>query len=137
MGNNIRFRLLEKKASDLYISTGIFYESEKWNPFLSEFAFTNLTNLNIVNRDLFRFNFVSKFAIKISKRIDFSGVSFLQFPLNQFYYLPRWFIDSNLYYELSKIISLELHYDHNFDTYRPLPIDKYYYNLTLGVQINI
>lgn len=137
LGCNLRYRLLEKKSSDLYLSSGVFYEDEKWNPFLSEFAFNIDNSLGIVNRKLIRFNLASKFAFKISKRIDFTGVSFFQFPINSFFDKPRWFFDSNLFYEVNQVVSLELHYDHNFDTYRPLPIDKYYYNLTLGVNINI
>jgi hypothetical protein len=133
-GINLRFRWLEKKKSDLYTSIGSYYESEKWNPFLSAYSFYN-DSLNVVNRNLYRLNFTTKFAIKIAQGVDLSGSSFLQFPLNNHFLQPRWFFDSNLNFEFNKYINFILHFDHNFDNYRPLPIDSYYYNLSLGIQI--
>ncbi len=135
-GANLRFRWMEKKKSDLYTTLGFFYEAEKWNPFLSEFSF-NSDSLNVVYRNLVRLNFSTKFAIKLAKNIDFTGSSFLQFPINSYFNHPRWFIDCNLYFDINKNFGFNIHYDHNFDTYRPLPIFKYYYNLNLGLQFKI
>lgn len=134
-GVNGRFRFLEKRRSDFYMSIGSFYEAEKWNPFLSSYSFDKDSTSQIIYRNLFRLNFTSKFAFKIGKHIDFSGVSYIQFPINQFFSSPRWFFDSNLNYEVNKHLSMVLHYDHNLDGYRPLPIENYYYNLSLGFQI--
>lgn len=134
LGTNLRFRWLEKRQSDLYTAIGVFYESEKWNPFLSSFAF-QADSLNIVNRNLFRLNTSAKFALKISKNIDFAGTTFVQFPINKFFTSPRWFFDSNLFFTVNKHLGFTIHYDHNFDTYRPLPIDEYYYTITTGIQL--
>ena len=41
------------------------------------------------------------------------------------------------FFEVSKNISFNIHYDHTIDYYRALPIDLYYYNLNLGIQINM
>jgi hypothetical protein len=133
-GTNARFRWLEKKKSDLYTSIGVFYEAEKWNPFLSSYAFQK-DSLQIVYRNLFRINTSAKFAFKITKDIDFAGTTFLQFPLNSHIGSPRWFFDSNLYFSVNKHLGFTIHYDHNFDTYRPLPIDNYYYTITTGINI--
>ena len=70
LGINARMRWLEKRKSDLYTGVGVFYEAEKWNPFLSSYAFTT-GSLGIVNRNLFRLNLTAKFALKIAKNIDF------------------------------------------------------------------
>lgn len=134
MGANARMRWLEKKQSDLYTSIGIFYESEKWSPFLSSYAFQK-DSLGIVNRNMFRLNTSAKFAFKIAKNIDFAGTTFVQFPLNSNFITPRWFLDSNLYFTVNKHLGFTIHYDHNFDTYRPLPVDNYYYSLTTGIQL--
>lgn len=134
IGANARMRWLEKKQSDLYTSIGIFYESEKWSPFLSSYAFQK-DSLSIVNRNMFRLNTSAKFAFKIAKNIDFAGTTFVQFPLNSNFITPRWFFDSNLYFTVNKHIGFTIHYDHNFDTYRPLPIDDYYYSITTGIQL--
>ena len=133
-GVNARIRWMEKKKSDLYTSLGLFYEAEKWNPFISAYSFFS-DSLSIVNRNLFRFNTSAKFAFKIAKSIDLSGSTFVQFPLNSFYLQPRWFFDSNLNFEVNKVLTFIIHYDHNLDYYRPLPIDSYYYNLSIGMQL--
>jgi hypothetical protein len=133
-GMNARIRWMEKKKSDLYTSIGVFYESERWNPFLSAYSFSQ-DSLNIVNRNLFRLNLAAKFALKIAKGVDFSGSSFVQFPLNSYYLEPRWFFDSNLNFEVNKNLNFIVHYDHNLDHYRPLPIDAYYYNVSVGIQL--
>ena len=134
LGANMRFRWLEKRQSDLYTAFGVFYESEKWNPFLSSYAFQK-DSLNIVNRNLFRFNTSAKFAFKITKNIDFAGTTFVQFPMNRYFTSPRWFFDSNVYFTVNKHLGFTIHYDHNYDTYRPLPIDDYYYTFTTGIQL--
>lgn len=133
-GVNARFRFLEKKKSDLYASIGLFYESEKWNPSLSAFSF-NQDSLQVVYRDLIRLNCAAKFALKIAKGVDLSGSTFVQFPLNENYLQPRWYFDSNLNFEVNRFLSFLIHYDHNLDYYRPLPIDSYYYTLSLGMQL--
>ena len=135
-GINIRVRFLEKKTSDLYTSLGLFYESEKWNPFLTGYGFP-ADSLQIFYRNLVRLNLSAKFALKIAKGIDFSGSTFLQSPLNSHFNQPRWFFDSNLNFEVSKHIGFIIHYDHNIDTYRPLPIDTYFYNLSVGLQLKV
>jgi hypothetical protein len=133
-GLNIRVNCIEKRASDLYLSVGTFYENERWNPQTSSMNF-NLNNRSIINREMFRLNTVAKFAFKIAKGVDFSGVSYLQFPLNENFKSPRWYFDSNINFEVNKHLSFLIQYDHNLDNYRPLPIDNYYYSLSLGLSI--
>ena len=134
-GINARFKFLEKHKSDLYIGLGMFYEVENWNPFTSSYAYNNLSNQQQVHREMFRFNTTTKFAIKITKNIDFSGISYLQFPINSNFSKPRWFFDSKLIFVASKNISFILRYDHNLDYYRALPISSYYYSLSTGIQL--
>jgi hypothetical protein len=134
LGINARMRWLEKRKSDLYTGIGVFYEAEKWSPFLSAYAFAT-DSLKIVNRNLFRLNLTTKFALKITKDIDFVGATFVQFPLNNQFTSPRWFFDSNLFFTVNKHLEFTIHYDHNLDTYRPLPIDNYYYSISTGINI--
>lgn len=136
LGVNARMRWLEKRKSDLYTGVGVFYESEKWNPFLGSYAF-NSSGLSIVNRNLFRLNLAAKFAFKIAKNIDFAGATFVQFPINTHFTTPRWFFDSNLFFTVNKHLEFTIHYDHNLDTYRPLPIDTYYYSISTGINIKL
>lgn len=134
IGINARMRWLEKRKSDLYTGLGVFYEAEKWNPFLTAYAFSTGSQ-GIINRNLFRLNLTAKFAFKIAKNIDFAGATFVQFPLNNHFSKPRWFFDSNLFFTVNKHLEFTIRYDHNFDTYRPLPIDNYYYSISTGINI--
>ena len=136
-GLNARFKFLENRKSDLYIGLGAFYEVENWNPFISAYAYSNSNVQSKVHREMFRLNMMAKFALKISKNIDFAGISYLQSPLNSNFSKPRWFFDSNLNFIVNKHISFNIHYDHNLDLYRALPIENYYYSLTTGIQINL
>lgn len=135
-GCNARFKFWDDKTDDLYMSIGAFYEVEKWNPNLSGFGFENI-GLTNVTRKIPRLNFSAKTAVQLKKGIDLSASTFVQFPMNdqfQHFMNPRWFFDMNLFFEISRHLGMNIHYDHNFDTYRPLPIDSYYYNLNLGFQ---
>ncbi len=134
VGTNARFRWLEKKKSDLYTSIGVFYEYERWNPFLNSYAFA-IDSIGIINRNIFRLNTSVKFALKLGKNIDFVGITYAQFPLNQFFLKPRWFLDSNLNFTVNKHLGFVIHYDHTLDTYRPLPIDDYYYSVSIGINL--
>ena len=136
LGANCRINCLEKKKSDLYVSIGAFYELENWNTNLSSYAYSNDLLIK-VKRELIRLNTSAKFAFKLGDKIDFAGVNFVQFPINSNFLKPRWAFDSNLYFEMSKKLNFILHYDHNYDVYRVLPIDNYYYNVTLGIQVKL
>jgi hypothetical protein len=133
-GGNLRIQWMEKKKSDLYSSLGIFYEREKWNPFLGAFAFS-ADSLQVVNREMFRLNTVFKFAFQINESLDIAGVSYIQFPINQYFLEPRWFLDLNLNIPIAKHLSFVVHYEHNYDSYRPLPIDEFFFAMTLGCRL--
>ena len=135
-GINARVNCLEKRKSDLYFSIGGFYEMERWNAELSSYAYKT-EGLTSVSREMFRLNTITKFAFKIGKKIDFAGISYIQFPVNANFFKPRWVFDSNLYFEFSKHLNFLLHYDFSYDSYRPLPIDDFYYSLNFAVQVKI
>lgn len=127
-GINARFRFWDDHSDDLYSSLGIFYEYENWNPNLANYAFENI-GLQPVNRQLFRTNFSLKTAIQISDQIDFSAISYLQFPINAGstnILNPRWFFDSQIHFQLSQHLDFHIKYNHNLDYLRPLPIDSFF-----------
>ena len=137
VGCNARFRFWEEKKDDLYAGIGLFYEIEKWNPFLSAFAFAQ-DSLTVTYRKIPRLNVTAKTAFQLGKNIDFSGSTFVQFPMNeqfQHFLTPRWFIDANLYFSVNEHLGFRIHYDHNFDAYRLLPIATWYYNTSMGIQL--
>ena len=50
-------------------------------------------------------NLSSKFAVKLNEFVDFAGLTYLHFPLNQNFLNPRWFFDLSLNISLNKYIS--------------------------------
>ena len=80
-------------------------------------------------------NLSSKFAVKLNDFVDFAGLTYLQFPLNQNFLNPRWFFDLSLNVSLNKYISFVISYNQNYDTYRALPIDKYFYATSMGIRL--
>jgi len=133
-GINARINLFEKKKSDLFFSIGSFYEIENWNTSMTGYAYSDSINQK-VRRDFFRLNTSAKFALKISDKIDFAGTSYLQFPINNYFNKPRWYIDSKLFFNVSNRLNFVFHYNQNLDFYRALPIDSFYYSISLGINI--
>ena len=137
VGANARFKFWEKKKSDLYISTGAFYEHELWNPALSSFDFDS--SVTSVTRNLIRWNNAVKMALKITDNIDFATSNFIQFPLNESFshFLDqRWAMNASIFFKINKHLSINCNYEHNLDFYRALPVDTYYYSLNFQLQVN-
>jgi hypothetical protein len=139
-GINGRLELFENTHIDSYTAIGVFYENELWDTELDAYAFDVIENQTQVSRKLFRLNTNFKMAFELSEKIDFAISHYLQFPMNESFgnfNQPRWFMDSDLFFEVNENISFNIHYDHTIDYYRALPIDKYYYNLNLGIQLSL
>lgn len=136
-GCNLRFRFWENRNDDLYASIGAFYEYEKWNPNVSGFGFAQ-DSLSQVERYIPRLNTSLKTSVKLNSAVDLAANSFIQFPMNQEFknfLSPRWILDMRVSFLVTKHLTIQVHYDHSYDGYRPLPIDEYYYNLNVGFLI--
>ena len=134
LGSNIRKRFFEKKKVDLYAGLGVFYELEQWNwngVENSELYSETPTN----SRSFFRLNHYWKMAYKINDNVDFSTLSYFQFPLNQDFANLRWFFELNTYIKMTKNTNFVIHWDHTYDNYRIVPISNYYYTLNFGIQL--
>jgi hypothetical protein len=78
-----------------------------------------------------------KASAKISKNMDVSATSFIQFPLNEQFFQPRWYMETNLFFSASNNLSFVLHWDHIRDLNRVVPIDNFFYTFSMGIQLNI
>jgi hypothetical protein len=133
-GGNLRYKLVEKPHNDLYTGLGIFQEWERWNWSGVKDQPINITEK--VNRQSLRLNNYWKYSGKINDHIDVSVVNFLQFPFNDQFLQPRWFIDANMYVKTGKHFSFVFHWDHILDTNPAVPIDHFFYSFSTGIQIN-
>lgn len=133
LGNNLRFKFLEKRKADLYFASGIFQEWEKWNwsGVKQELIPLNPTSLR---RSMFRLNEYLKYAIKLNDQVDISTVSYLQFPLKGNFFQPRWHFDANVFLHVGKHLSFTVSWNHVVDKNRLVPIDKFYYGFSTGLQ---
>lgn len=135
-GTNVRLKIIEKEKGDIYAAIGTFYEKEKWNwdgvkPDLLP-LFTN-----DITRSMFRLNTYLKVSRKLSKNIDISSTSYLQFPLQGKVYKSRWYMDVNLYVTATQKIEFIFHWDHLRDLNRLVPIDDFYYSYSMGFQVKL
>ena len=132
-GGNLRLKLLEERKADLYLASGLFHEWERWN-------WSGVKDVPVppdagkVRRSMFRLNQYLKYAVKLNETVDFSAISYLQFPLAGRFLQPRWFLDANLFLQAGRRLSVVLHWDHVWDRNRVVPIDEYYYSFSTGLQ---
>ena len=133
-GINLREKWIKKNGFDFITAVGIFREQETWSWVGVNESLVPL-NAGLIKKDLFRFNTYVKSAFQISQNIDFSAISFVQFPLTNDFAKPRWLWDCNLYFNLSKHVNFQVHYDHIFDANTIVPISEYYYSVSTGLQI--
>lgn len=135
-GSNLRIKVLEKEHGDLYGGIGGFYELERWN---WKGVKTELIPLQAedINREMWRMNTYLKASAKISKNMDVSATSFIQFPLNEQFFQPRWYMETNLFFSASNNLSFVLHWDHIRDLNRVVPIDNFFYTFSMGIQLNM
>lgn len=135
IGSNIRFRFLEKRKADLYAAVGLFNEREKWN---WQGVSKELVPINAkdISKKVYRLNTYFKYSIKLIDKLDLSTISYIQYSLNNNFLKPRWYLESNLYVEANKHLHFLVHWDHIRDNNRYVPIDKFYYSFSTGIQIN-
>jgi hypothetical protein len=133
-GGNLRMKVFDKAGSDLYLSTGVFGEWERWN--WSGVKQTIPTPPpSRVERRMLRWNQYVKYARKASEYLDISLISYLQFPLSGGFLRPRWYVDANAYLKATRKLSIVFHWDHVVDWNTPVPIDRIYYGFSTGVQV--
>jgi hypothetical protein len=133
LGNNLRFKFLEKRKADLYFASGIFQEWEKWN---WSGVKPELVSVGAADRlrNMFRLNEYLKYAIKLNDQVDVSAVSYLQFPLKGRFLQPRWHFDTNVFLHVGKHLSFNVSWNHVIDNNRLVPIDRFYYSFSTGLQ---
>lgn len=134
-GANFRHKIIDKKQVNIYSATGFFYELERWNWKGVKDESLIPVNAPDIYKDRLRFNNYLKLAWKPSDKIDVAATSYLQFQLNNNFFKPRWFFDSNIYFNVEKHIGFTIHWDHIIDDDRPVPIDNFYYSFSFGVQL--
>jgi hypothetical protein len=135
-GLNLRLKWINNKKINFYSGLGVFHEWEKWNwSGVSE----NLIPLNATKqlRNLNRLNNYSKFSAKLSALIDLTLINYLQFPLNKNLMSPRWYVEMNSYFIVSKHLNFVIRWDHIYDKNTLVPIDDFYYSYSTGLQYKL
>jgi hypothetical protein len=138
-GCNARFQFREKKKDDLYFSSGLFYEVEKWNTKLSGYTFESDT-VSVVDRNNLRLNLSAKSTFAIANGIDLSAANYLQLPIRKSFdefLKPRWVSSINVNFQVNKHVNIIYHYTHNMDYYRALPIDPFFYEFEIGLLVKL
>lgn len=135
VGSNLRARIFDTKETDFYLGAGAFREWERWNWQGVKPEKVPPDAVDIMSRTL-RLNTYAKFSHKVTKQIDLSVISYSQFPLDNRFLNPRWYMEANFYVKASRHLNIVLHWDHIYDNRRLVPIDRFYYTFSTGFQIN-
>jgi hypothetical protein len=134
-GANMRIRWLDISGLDVYTGHGFFGEQERWN-----WRGVKPENLPVVQADqtrsMLRFNNYLKLSARISKNADLTTVSYWQFPIEGRFFQNRCFFESNLTVKAVDHFSILIHWDHIRDKNRLVPIEKFYYSVSTGIQFN-
>ncbi len=136
LGSNIRLRLIEKNGTDLYMGSGLFYETEKWD---WSGVKTELipANPRDIKKQTWRSNSYIKYSKKVSEFIDITSISYLQFPLSGPFFQTRWYQEAKLFVNAGKHFNVLFKYNHTLDAKRVVPIDKFYYSFSTGIQLKM
>ena len=134
-GSNLRTKIFDKESSDMYLGTGVFGEWERWNwkGVKPEKVPPDATD---ITAHTFRLNAYAKYSRKVTEHIDISAVSYSQFPLDNRFLNPRWYMEAKVFVRASRHLSLVFHWDHIYDNRRLVPIDRFYYTVSTGIQLN-
>ena len=135
IGSNLRIKLFDKENKDLYYGIGVFQEIEKWN-FTAVDSSLTIFSKNKQFRNIYRLNNYWKFAYKLNELIDLTFLSYIQFPINQSFFNPRWYLETNANFKFSNQLNFVLHWDHTLDKYRVVPISEFYYSASIGIQMS-
>jgi hypothetical protein len=135
-GANMRNRWIDNSKFDVYTGIGLFQEWERWNwSGLSDNL--NTPDKTPVNKTLCRLNSYAKISAKITENVDLALMSYLQFPVDEYFFKPRWNFESNVYFRAGKNFSFLIHWDHILDNNRVVPIQSFYYSISTGLQFNL
>ena len=134
LGGNLRIQVFDKTGSDLYLSTGVFGEWERWNWSGVKKPLTSPPPIR-VDRRMLRLNQYVKYARKANEYLDISLISYMQFPLSGGFLKPRWYVDANAYLKATRKLSFVFHWDHVLDWNTPVQIDRLYYGFSTGLQV--
>lgn len=128
-----RKRLIEKKGYDCYMSLGLLLEKERWNWNGVRPALLPSIVKDVLSAQ-WRLNHQTKFSYKANQWVDFSLISYLQPSITSGKMTPRWVVDANTYIKAGEKVNVVFHWDHILDNNIAVPIDKFFYGFSIGVQ---
>ena len=126
-GGNLRYNLWHKRAWEMTVASGFFYENELWDYSAVDSAKIPLNATNQTANKV-RSNTYIKWEGSPSPVSHLAAVIFYQAPVNDFI-SPRVSANVNFTVDVSKHFSFGLLYNCIYDAKPVVPIFKFYYSL--------
>lgn len=129
-GAGLRLELVSNDKADVHIGLGGMYEHEEWQ---------NLDDENIKKTvDLFKSSNYISLKLKLKSYLNFNIISYYQVGYDNNINLMRHRInsDANLNFKLSDRLAFRVNFSMAYENEPILPITKFIYSLSNGIQLN-
>ncbi len=129
-GGGIRYRIFDEEKASLYVGIGAIYEREVWKVPLVEGA---LRAINLWKSS----NYISH-RVKINPHMDFNLIAYYQtgYDNGQDFFRHRMSIDANLLIKVFSRLSFRTSFNAAYENQPIVPIPKFVYSLTNGIQLS-
>ncbi|MEP7277976.1 MAG: hypothetical protein ABI813_04985 [Bacteroidota bacterium] len=131
-GENLRYNCWRHGAWEMTVATGIMYEGEQWNYTAVDSSKIPVPHTNQYSREIKSNNYI-KWEGKISAASNISIIVFYQAAFNDFF-TPRVSGVINFDTEISKHFVLGIKYNGLYDAGPVVPLFKFYYNYSTGLE---
>jgi len=129
VGAGIRYNLVRTEDVRLHLGTGLMYEYERWR---------NLQENVYLNKHIPKLSNYVSIRLPLNPYLEFSTIHYYQFGYDQpgEVWRHRFSGDLSLTMKINTRFQLVTSFTHTFENSPVVPIPKYLYNLTNGLQVS-
>ncbi len=130
-GGGIRIKIADKSWYSLYLGLGIMYEHEQWDD-------PQVEGREVITDILKSANYLSA-RVELTNYLDFNFICYYQGGKDNVFlkFRNRFNSDTNLSVKVNEMISLRTSFVWAFDTDPVVPITKFIYSISNGIQFNL
>lgn len=130
LGTGLKYRIYNKKKFQMYAGTGIMWEKERWKSSLAE-------NGNITKELLKSTNYIN-LKFEINDKVDFNNTIYYQggYDEEDDVFRNRVSLDLNIKVKLTQGLSFITKFSGQFEDKPIIPINRYVYSLTNGIEFD-
>jgi hypothetical protein len=130
VGAGIRYEIVKRERVSLYAGTGIFYEEESWQSSLEE--------VGTRNTKLLKSNNYLSARYEARENLSFNAIVYYQAgpDRNAGLFRQRGSAEVNVTVQISNNISMKTSFSSTYENHPVIPVKKFIYALTNGIEVN-